>query len=41
MMRKTASLLAVAGLFTLGTASEALAQKSNPCAAKNPCGAKN
>ena len=40
MVRTTATVLAVAGVLSLGAASDALAQKSNPCAAKNPCAPK-
>lgn len=40
MVRKTASLLAIAGLLSLGAAGGALAQTSNPCATKNPGAAK-
>ena len=40
MVRKTASALLVTGLLTLAGGTDALAQKANPCAAKNPCAGK-
>ena len=41
MVGKTASMLAIAGVLSLGAAGDVLAQKSNPCGAKNPCAAKS
>ena len=40
MVKKMAIVLAVVGVLGLGTAGAALAQKPNPCAAKNPCAPK-
>ena len=40
MVRTTVTALAVAGVLSLGAAGAALAQKANPCAAKNPCAMK-
>jgi hypothetical protein len=39
MVRMTVTALAVTGVLSLGAAGDALAQKPNPCAAKNPCAA--
>lgn len=40
MMRRVTTAMAVAGLLSLGAGTDALAQKANPCGAKNPCAAK-
>ncbi len=41
MTRRITAAIAVTGLLSLAAGTDALAQKANPCGAKNPCAAKS
>lgn len=41
MTRRITAAIAVSGLLSLAAGTDALAQKANPCGAKNPCAAKS
>jgi hypothetical protein len=41
LIREVVTAVTVASVLTLGLGSAALAQKPNPCKAKNPCAVKS